>query len=323
MLIGSNFCQATLRVKEFLTRNGHPYTFRRPRPRFRSAGAARPLRRRRRRRAGAHLPRERRAAQPDATCRSPTVWASTTAIDQARLRDVLVIGAGPAGLAAAVYGGLGGARRPGRRVRGARRTGGLELEDRELPRISDRHLGTGARGAGADPGGEVRGGADGREGRAALSCEQKPYAIEIDDGARIPGADGGHRDRRAIPQVAASRTWSASKASGCTTAPRRSRRSCAAARRSSSWAAGNSAGQAAVFLAQTAKRVHLLVRAAGPGREHVAISDSPDRDQPGHRAPDARRRSWPSKATSHLERVSWRDNGPAPSRRTTSVTSSR
>ena len=27
VLIGSNFCQATLRVKEFLTRNGHPYTF--------------------------------------------------------------------------------------------------------------------------------------------------------------------------------------------------------------------------------------------------------------------------------------------------------
>lgn len=27
VLIGSRFCQATLRVKEFLTRNGHPYTF--------------------------------------------------------------------------------------------------------------------------------------------------------------------------------------------------------------------------------------------------------------------------------------------------------
>ena len=27
VLLGSNFCQGTLRVKEFLTRNGHPYTF--------------------------------------------------------------------------------------------------------------------------------------------------------------------------------------------------------------------------------------------------------------------------------------------------------
>ncbi len=45
---------------------------------------------------------------------------------------------------------------------------------------------------------------------------------------------------------------------------------------------GNSAGQAAVFLAQTAKRVHMLVRSERAGGEHVALSDSPHRTEPGH-----------------------------------------
>ena len=46
---------------------------------------------------------------------------------------------------------------------------------------------------------------------------------------------------------------------------------------------GNSAGQAAVFLAQTAKRVHMLVRSQRAGRKHVALSDPPHRTESGHR----------------------------------------
>ena len=45
---------------------------------------------------------------------------------------------------------------------------------------------------------------------------------------------------------------------------------------------GNSAGQAAVFLAQTAKRVHMLVRSKRPGRKHVALSDSSHRRESSH-----------------------------------------
>ena len=56
---------------------------------------------------------------------------------------------------------------------------------------------------------------------------------------------------------------------------------------------GNSAGQAAVFLAQTAKRVHMLVRVGRAGGEHVALSDSPHRresgDRPADRTPKSRR----------------------------------
>ena len=45
----------------------------------------------------------------------------------------------------------------------------------------------------------------------------------------------------------------------------------------SSWAAANSAGQAAVFLSRTARRVHMLVAVEWAGRQHVAISDSTHR----------------------------------------------
>ena len=61
---------------------------------------------------------------------------------------------------------------------------------------------------------------------------------------------------------------------------------------------GNSAGQAAVFLSQTARRVHMLVRADG-------LADSMSRylirrieAEPGHRAADADARSSLSRATS-------------------------
>ena len=69
---------------------------------------------------------------------------------------------------------------------------------------------------------------------------------------------------------------------------------------------GNSAGQAAVFLAQTARRVHVLVRGDGLADTHVALPDPAHRGQPGDHAAHARPRSWRSKATSHLERVRWR-----------------
>ena len=78
VLVGSTHSAGTLRIKEFLTRNGHPVRVPRSRPRRRRPGAARSLPRRRRRRAGADLPRRDGAAQSDATRRSPSASASTT-----------------------------------------------------------------------------------------------------------------------------------------------------------------------------------------------------------------------------------------------------
>ena len=133
VLIGSTHSAGTLRVKEFLTRNGHPYTYIDLDRDDRRAGAARSLSRRRRRRPGADLPRRAGAAEPDERRRSPTAWASTTRSIATHLRDLVIVGAGPSGLAAAVYGASEGldvlvardqrAGRPGRRrARGSRTT---------------------------------------------------------------------------------------------------------------------------------------------------------------------------------------------------------
>jgi thioredoxin reductase (NADPH) len=48
---------------------------------------------------------------------------------------------------------------------------------------------------------------------------------------------------------------------------------------------GNSAGQAATYLATTCRKVHIFVRGTGPGGEHVALPDPAHRGDPEHHAP--------------------------------------
>ena len=103
VLIGSTHSAGTLRLKEFLTRNGHPYTFidleRDPDVQnlldsFHIAAGEIPV----------------------VICRGTIILRNPSneqiadclgfnvAIDQVQLRDLVIIGAGPSGLAAAVYG---------------------------------------------------------------------------------------------------------------------------------------------------------------------------------------------------------------------------
>ena len=109
VVIGSTYNAGTLRIREFLTRNGHPFHFvdlDRDRGR---AGAARRF----------HVGV---ADVPVLICGGETVLRNPTnaqiadclgfneTVDQTRVNDLVVVGAGPAGLAAAVYGaseGLG------------------------------------------------------------------------------------------------------------------------------------------------------------------------------------------------------------------------
>jgi len=102
VLLGSSFSPGTLRVKEFLSRNGHPYTY-------------------------IDLDRDEGVQDlldrfkvdvndvPVVICRGQLVLRNPTnqeiadclgfnqAIDETRIRDVAIVGAGPSGLAAAVY----------------------------------------------------------------------------------------------------------------------------------------------------------------------------------------------------------------------------
>src|SRR4029450_6607082 len=102
VLLGSNHCSESLRVKEFLTRNGHPYSYI---DLDRDDGVQDLLDR-------FHITA---ADVPVVICRGEVVLRSPTnqqiadclgfneGIDQTQIRDVVIVGAGPAGLAAAVY----------------------------------------------------------------------------------------------------------------------------------------------------------------------------------------------------------------------------
>ena len=172
VVVGSNFCQATQRVKEFLTRNGHPYTFLDLDGDPGVAGPARQAPHRREGGAGPHLPGDRRAPESEQPRDRRLSGLQRGDRPGARPRHPRHRGRAVRSRRRGVR-GLRGARRAGRRIGGAGRTGRLELEDRELPRLPDRHLGTGARVAGAVAGGEVRGGDAGREGCAAAFLRAK------------------------------------------------------------------------------------------------------------------------------------------------------
>src|SRR5512135_2794633 len=102
VLVGSNHCSGTLRAKEFLTRNGHPYSYidldrdtdvQDLLDRFQLTAADVPV----------------LICRGEVVLRNPTNPQIATclgfneAIDQGQIRDVVIVGAGPAGLAAAVY----------------------------------------------------------------------------------------------------------------------------------------------------------------------------------------------------------------------------
>jgi thioredoxin reductase (NADPH) len=103
VLVGSTHSSGTLRIKEFLTRNGHPYTYI---DLDRDTGVQELLDR-------FHVGVD---DVPVVICRGAVVLRNPSnvqiadclgfneAIDQTHIRDIVIVGAGPSGLAAAVYG---------------------------------------------------------------------------------------------------------------------------------------------------------------------------------------------------------------------------
>jgi thioredoxin reductase (NADPH) len=305
VLIGSNFCQATLRVKEFLTRNGHPYTFvdldrdsgvQDLLDRFGVGEGDVPV----------LICREKVVLRNPSNLEIADCLGFNEAIDQARLRDILIIGAGPAGLAAAVYGASEGldvlvleSEAPGGQAGSSSKienylgfpTGisGQELASRALTQAekfgAELMIAKGAR---------------------RLSCERRPYAIEIDDGSRVPArtviiATGARYRKLGVENLG--RFEGAGVYYGATPIESQLCRG----EEVVVVGGGNSAGQAAVFLAQTAKRVHVLVRATG-----LAESMSRYLIRRLETNPAIVLRPQTEivalEGANHLERVSWRDN---------------
>jgi len=182
-------------------------------------------------------------------------------IDQTQVRDLVVIGAGPSGLAAAVYGASEGldvlvleTSSPGGQAGSSSKienylgfpTGisGQELASRAYLQAQ-------------------KFGADILIAKATrLICDQKPYIVEVESGAQISArtivmATGA--EYRKPPCENLSRFEGAGVYYGATFVEAQLCRG----EEVIVVGGGNSAGQAAVYLAQTTKRVHMLVRSTG------------------------------------------------------------
>ena len=200
VLIGSRHSAGHAALQEFLTRNSQPYAYLDVDHDAGRADDARRLRRGRGRRPGPHLRGNRVLKKPtiEEVARLPRLQPRSS---RDVVRDLVVIGAGPAGLAAAVYGASEGldvlvleSNAPGGQAGSSSRienylgfpTGisGQELAGRALMQAQ-------------------KFGAEFVVARtaAALRCDRRPYRDRHRRRRRRGGAHGRHRDRRRVPQA--------------------------------------------------------------------------------------------------------------------------
>jgi thioredoxin reductase (NADPH) len=304
VLIGSIHCAGTLRVKEFLTRNGHPFHYidldrdadaQDLLDRFHVTAADVPV----------------LICRGDAVLRNPSnqqiadCLGFNDAIDRTHVRDVVIVGAGPAGLAAAVYAASEGldvlvleSNLPGGQAGSSSRienylgfpTGisGLDLTGRAYAQAQK----FGAQVMIA-------------KGASKLACAHPLYSVHLEDGGRIDAraliiASGAQYRKPAIANV------SQFEGAGVYYAASRMESQLCSAEEVVIVGGGNSAGQAAVFLAGAAKHVHLLVRKDGLAD---TMSRYLIRRIEEHPAITLRTRSElvALEGDRHLERVQWRD----------------
>src|SRR6266536_454202 len=261
VLLGSSHCQGTLRIREFLTRNGHPYTML---DLDRDAGAEELLER-------FHVSA---ADVPVVICRCTIVLRNPTnqqladclgfneAIDQTHVRDLVIVGAGPSGLAAAVYGASEGldvlvveSDSPGGQAGSSSK---IENYLGFPTGISGHELAGRAYAQAQKFGAQMLIAKDAK----GLACDRRPYALELTDGQRLPAraviiATGA--EYRRLPINSLSQFEGAGVYYGATFVEAQLCRG----EEVVVVGGGNSAGQAAVFLAHTAKHVHMLVRSRG------------------------------------------------------------
>jgi thioredoxin reductase (NADPH) len=257
VLIGSTHSAGTLRIKEFLMRNGHPYTF-------------------------IDLERDPDAQNlldsfdlaaseiPVVICRGEIVLRNPSnqqiadclgfneSIDQTQVRDLVVIGAGPSGLAAAVYGASEGldvlvleTSSPGGQAGSSSR---IENYLGFPTGISGQELASRAYLQAQKFGAEVLIAKGTR-----LICDRKPYIVEVESGGQIPArtvviATGAEYRRLRLENLSRFEGAGVYYAATSVEAKLCDREEVIVV------GGGNAAGQAAVFLAETAKRVHMLVR---------------------------------------------------------------
>ena len=305
ILMGSRHSAKTLELREFLSRNGHPYTY-------------------------VDLDTDRTSQElldrfeikldeiPVVICnqhgvlRNPTVQkladglGFNSGIDESQLRDLIIVGAGPSGLAAAVYAASEGLdtlvieiASPGGQAGSSSKienylgfpTGvsGLELATRAIAQAEK----FGAKMMLA-------------HGVTRLDCDRRPYQVVLDNGNRLAArviviSTGAQYNKPRIPNLEKFEGQGIYYGATYMESQLCEHEDIVVV------GGGNSAGQAAVFLSQTAGKVHMLVRSG-------QLSDTMSRyliqriEQNPAIELHFKTEIVNLEGDTHLERVTWRSN---------------
>ena len=305
ILMGSRHSAKTLQLREFLSRNGHPYTY-------------------------VDLDTDKTSQElldrfeikldeiPVVICnqhgvlRNPTIQkladglGFNSGIDESQLRDLIIVGAGPSGLAAAVYAASEGLdtlvieiAAPGGQAGSSSKienylgfpTGvsGLELATRAITQAEK----FGAKMMLA-------------HGVARLDCDRRPYKLVLDNGNRLAAraiviSTGAQYNKPRIPNLEKFEGQGIYYGATYMESQLCEQEDIVVV------GGGNSAGQAAVFLSQTASKVHMLVRSG-------QLSDTMSRyliqrieENPAIEL-HFKTEIVDLEGDAHLERVTWRSN---------------
>jgi thioredoxin reductase (NADPH) len=257
VLLGSRHSAQTLNLREFLSRNGHPYTYvdldtdqdsQSLLDRFNVKPSEVPV-----------------VICTRGVLRSPSIQelarglGFNSSIDNTHVRDLIIVGAGPAGLAAAVYAASEGLNAL---VIETTAPGGQAGSSSKI----ENYLGfpTGISGLELSARATTQAQKFGAEMMIARSvvrlyCDQRPYQVALDGGDVLPTraiviATGAQYNKPRLANLANfegkgiyyGATYIESQLCG--------------GEEVAVVGGGNSAGQAAVFMSQTARKVHMLVR---------------------------------------------------------------
>jgi thioredoxin reductase (NADPH) len=263
VVLGSQYSPRTLEVRAFLSRNAHPYTYldldtddisQESLDRWQVSADDVPV----------------VICRGEAVLRNPTNaqiadcigFNEAIDVDESHIRDVVIVGAGPAGLGAAVYAASEGldvlmieANAPGGQAGSSMR---IENYLGFPSGITGQELATRAFSQAEKFGAQIII----AKGATQLTCLRRPYSIEIDNGTRVMArtvilATGAEYRGLPIDNLA-----SFNGAGVYYLATRMEAQMCKD-QDVVIVGGGNSAGQAAVYLADTARRVIMIVRSGG------------------------------------------------------------